>query len=297
MQGNIVIAGGSGFVGTYLTRRFREDGFNVTSVGRGSSSDVRISDLNTLTSVLEVASFLVNLAGKPITTRFTEQNKKELINSRVETTHQLAVALQRCKHRPELWVNASGAHIYGTGEEYPHTEESPVSQDFFLAQMAARWEAALFESGMSDVRKVALRISVVLGNDGGALQPFLRLARFGLGGRQGSGKQWFSWIHIEDIYRMIRFAMERKDLSGPVNATAPHPLRNADFMRSVRKAVHMPFGIPAPALGIRIGARLIGVEPDIILKSLYAVPMVLPEMGFQFRYPDIDSALANIVSK
>lgn len=297
MKGKVIIAGGTGFVGSYLTKRFREEGFQVLSVGRGASADVRIHDAAALNEALEGATLLVNLAGKPITTRFTEKNKQELISSRVHTTHLLGEALGRCKNRPGLWVNASGAHIYGTGDERPHTEHSPVDTGFFLAEMGAAWEAALFASDLPDVRKVALRISVVAGKDGGALQPFLTLARWGLGGTQGSGRQWFSWIHIEDIYRIIRFTMENEALSGPLNTTAPHPLRNAAFMKSVRKAVHMPLGIPAPALGIRIGAALMGIEADIILKSLYVIPQRLTEAGFQFRYPNIDEALAEITAK
>lgn len=297
MKGRIVIAGGTGFVGSYLRGRFQEDGFTVVCVGRGSGADVRISDTPALVAALEGSALLINLAGKPITTRFTEANKTLLISSRVETTRRLAEALRLCGKGPELWINASGAHIYGTGDEQPHTEQSPVTHDFFLAQMGAAWESALFDAGMPEIRKIALRISVVLGKDGGALQPFLRLARLGLGGTQGSGKQWFSWIHIEDIYGIIRFAMEHPELSGPVNTTAPNPLRNADFMKRVRRAVGMPIGIPAPGFGIQMGAMLLGIESDIILKSLYVLPKKLDQAGYAFRYPDIDSALADIVSR
>lgn len=297
MNSKIVIAGATGFVGTYLTARFRDDGYEVVSVGRGVNADVRISDQPALVAALEGSVLLVNLAGKPITTRFTEKNKKELIDSRVTTTRQLGVAVSLCKQRPELWVNASGAHIYGTGDQYPHSEESPIADDFFLASMGVAWEAALFEADVPEVRKIALRISVVLGRDGGALQPFLRLSRFGLGGTQGSGKQWFSWIHIEDIYRIVRFAMQHTELSGPVNTSAPHPQRNKDFMREVRAAVGMPLGIPAPEFGIRIGAALLGIESDIILKSLYVIPKKLDDLGFRFRYPTLKQALAEIVAK
>lgn len=297
MEAKVVIVGGTGFVGSYLCNRFRKDGFTVISVGRGANADVRLLDTDALVSALESAALLVNLAGKPITTRFTESNQRALIASRVETTQRLASALKLCKQTPALWVNASGAHIYGTGDHTAHTEDSPVTSDFFLARMGAAWEAALFEAGMPQLRKIALRISVVLGKDGGALQPFLRLAKCGLGGTQGSGRQWFSWIHIEDIYRIIRFAMAHPELSGPVNTTAPIPVHNATFMKSVRKAVHMPLGIPAPAFGIRIGAAILGIESDIILKSLYVLPTKLDRAGFEFRYPDIDSALAEIVAK
>lgn len=297
MNAKIVIAGGTGFVGSYISSRFRKDGFTVLSVGRGAGADVRLQDTDALVAALEGALLLVNLAGKPITTRFTESNQRALIASRVETTQRLASVMKLCQQAPALWVNASGAHIYGTGDHAAHTEDSPVDSDFFLARMGAAWEAALFEADLPQVRKIALRISVVLGKGAGALQPFLRLAKCGLGGTQGSGKQWFSWIHIEDIYRIIRFAMEHPGLSGPLNTTAPIPVRNASFMKSVRKAVHMPLGIPAPAFGIRMGAVLLGIESDIILKSLYVLPAKLDQAGFQFRYPDIDSALAEIVAK
>lgn len=297
MNGKIVISGATGFVGSYLTTRFRDDGFEVVRVGRGANADVSITDQPALVAALEGSLLLVNLAGKPITTRFTESNKKELIESRVETTRQLGTAIALCKQQPELWVNASGAHIYGTDDQIPHTENSPVADNFFLASMGAAWESALFKADVPAVRKIALRISVVLGRDGGALQPFLRLAKFGLGGTQGSGKQWFSWIHIEDIYRVIRFAMEHNEVSGPVNTSAPNPLRNKDFMKEVRAAVGMPLGIPAPEFGIRIGAAILGIESDIILKSLYVIPEKLNDLGFSFRYPTLKEALGEIVAK
>ena len=148
---------------------------------------------------------------------------------------------------------------------------------------------------MSKTRQVALRTSVVLGLNGGALQPLVWLTRFGLGGKQADGNQIFSWIHLEDYFRIIQFLMDETSLQGIVNCTSPNPLTNKDFMHSLRKRLKVPFGIPAPRWIIKIGARLIGTEPELLLNSSYVVPKRLIDAGFKFNFPQIDGALENLL--
>ncbi|MGC4058689.1 MAG: TIGR01777 family oxidoreductase [Chitinophagaceae bacterium] len=296
MKGKIVIAGGTGFIGRYLSDRFKRDAYTVVIVGRSGQGVVPFQDKEALMHAVDGAEMVINLAGKPITSRFTEQNKKELIESRIETTQAVGEAISSCSNKPRVWFNASGAHIYGTGDDVAHTEDSPEDHCFFLAHMAAEWERAFFHYAYTEVRQIALRISIVLGENGGVLEPFVQLTKWCLGGTQGSGEQWFSWIHIDDFYRSLIFLHKQAGFSGPVNLCSPHPVRNKELMRTLRQVLHRPIGLPAPAFAIKIGTSVMGIESDLILKSLYVHPARLQQEGFRFAYPDIRSALLEILS-
>lgn len=294
MAKKVVIAGGTGFIGKYLSKRFEEDGYEVLIISR-QENHIQWQNTIAVLSALEEAEMLINLAGKPINTRFTEENKAELIASRVSTTELLGMALQQCKNPPSIWLNASGAHIYGTSDQKMHSENDALDNEFFPAIMAQKWEEALYKFELANTRKVALRISIVLGKDGGVLQPFVQLTKWFLGGQQGNGKQKFSWVHLEDFYQIIRFAAANKNINGPVNVCSPEVVNNAGLMRVLRKILHRPFGFPAPAFGIKIGAALLGIEPDLILKSLSVYPQKLVDAGYKFKYPKLDSALQEIL--
>lgn len=295
MNKHVVIAGGTGFIGSYLLRRFREDGSTVQIIARGKGY-ISWEDSAAITRALDAADLLINLAGKPITAKFTEENKKELIGSRVATTQKLGEALMKCTSPPELWLNASGAHIYGTDDSYPHTERDKTDNSFFLAQMAQVWEEAFFAFHKEGTRQVALRTSIVLGKGGGVLQPYINLTRLGLGGTQGGGAQKFTWIHIEDYYQILLFLAGHPAVSGPVNICSPQAVTNEALMRSLRRQMHMPVGVPAPSWLIKIGTGILGIESDLVLKGLWALPEVLQENGFLFRFPDVDSALKDILA-
>lgn len=294
MKKKIVIAGGTGFIGGYLSERFREDGFEVLIIARGREH-ISWEDKHALSAALESATLLLNLAGKPITSKFTDRNKKALIASRVSTTETLGQAVQRCTQPPSTWINASGAHIYGTGDQRPHTESDIANHSFFLAVMASQWEDAFFKFHLPATKQVAFRTSIVLGKNGGVLQPYIRLARLGLGGRQGNGRQKFSWIHIEDYYQIIGFILNKPEISGPVNICSPDPVNNETLMHTLRKVMHMPVGIPAPEFAIKLGTGIMGIESDLVLKSLWVMPKVLIEAGYTFQYPDLEGALFNII--
>ena len=295
MSKKVVIAGGTGFIGNYLSQRFKDDGYEVVIISR-QKNHVQWQNAEGIMAALEGAEMLINLAGKPINTRFTEQNKAELVGSRVHTTELLGKALQQCIQPPSIWLNASGAHIYGTSDQKEHTEKDQLDHAFFPAIMAKKWEDALYKYELANTRTVALRISIVLGKGGGVLQPFVQLTKWFLGGQQGSGRQIFSWIHLEDFYQIIRFAAAHEHIEGALNICSPEPVANAVLMRALRKALHRPFGFPAPAFGIKIGAAILGIEPDLILKSLSVYPQKLIDAGYKFTYPKLDSALEEILS-
>lgn len=294
MTKRVVIAGGTGFIGQYLKKRFEEDGYEVFIISR-QANQINWSQTHDIIAAMESAEMLINLAGKPINTVFTEQNKAALISSRVETTVALGKALTQCKNPPSVWLNASGAHIYGTSDEKEHKENDALDNDFFPAIMAQKWEEALYQIELPHVRKVALRISIVLGKDGGVLQPFINLTKLFLGGKQGSGQQKFSWIHLEDFYQIIRFAAVNPNIEGALNVCSPEIVDNKTLMHQLRKTMKVPFGMPAPEFGIKIGAKMMGIEPDLILKSLSVFPQKLMNAGYQFRYPNLTSALNEIL--
>jgi len=291
----IVIAGGTGFVGSYLDMRFRERGYKVILVSRDKA---HVSwELSALTEALEKADILINLAGKSINCRHTPTNRKAILESRIRTTELLGQAILNCTQAPKLWINASATGVYKPSINYPISEDEAEPGNDFLAEVVTSWEKAFFGFELASTRQVALRTSVVLGKDGGALAPLVWLTRLGLGGKQSSGTQMFSWIHLEDYFRVVLFLQEQETLEGVFNCTAPHPVSNEMFMHALRAVLHVPFGIPAPEFAIRLGARVIGTEAELILNSAYVIPKKLSEAGFKFSFPEIDKALHDLLRR
>lgn len=289
----VIIAGGTGFIGNYLTTRFLENGYDVFMVSR--KPDHVQWEVNELSHALEGAELIINLAGKSINCRHTDKNREAIIQSRIDTTTMIGNAIKKCKNPPELWINASATGIYLPSVDTPMTEDETELGNDFLADVVTKWEKTFFDFKLLSTRQIALRTSVVLGKNGGALSPLVQLTRFGLGGKQASGKQMFSWIHIEDYFRILVFALENKNIEGILNCTSPKPVSNSNFMRVLRKTLLMPIGIPAPKLAIQLGAIFIGTEPELILNSSYVIPERLIETGFTFTFPDISSALIDIL--
>jgi len=291
----IVIAGGTGFIGSYLDMRFRERGYKVVLVSRDKAHVPW--ELIALTEALNKADILINLAGKSINCRHTPTNKKAVLESRIRTTELLGEAIRNCSQAPKLWINASATGVYKPSINHPMSEDETELGNDFLAEVVTSWEKVFFGRELASTRQVALRTSVVLGKDGGAIGPLVWLTRFGLGGKQASGTQMFSWIHLEDYFRVVLFLQEQDALQGVFNCTAPHPISNDVFMHALRSVLHVPFGIPAPEFAIRLGARLIGTEPELLLNSAYVVPKKLSEGSFKFSFPEINKALQNLLSK
>lgn len=203
----IVIAGGTGFLGCFLASKFRERDDHVIIISR-QNGDVLWSDSDGLVKALDAADLVINLAGKSVDCRYNEKNKDEILRSRTETTSSIGEAILKCTHPPKLWINSSTATIYRHAEDRPMTEEGGEIGSGFSVNVALQWEKTFFGFHLPFTRQVALRMAIVLGKQGGAMKPLKRLIQLGLGGKQGNGNQMFSWIHIEDIFKIILFFMD-----------------------------------------------------------------------------------------
>ncbi|MGX7596843.1 TIGR01777 family oxidoreductase [Planococcus plakortidis] len=287
-----VIAGGTGFIGTYLKEKYERLGYRVHIISR-QLGHIQWDDARAMKDALDGAKLVINLAGKSVNCRYTEANKREIFNSRTETTETLGRVIKACSTAPELWVNASTATIYRHAEDRPMTERDGEIGRGFSVAVAKAWEDSFFSCHLPDTRQVALRIAIVLG-DGGVMEPYRKLVKYGLGGKQGSGRQMFSWIHIEDLYRTVRFMQHRDELSGVFNASAPKPVTNQEWMKMLRQSMNRRAGLPASKWMLETGAAALRTETELILKSRWAVPERLVREGFRFRYAGLRSALADL---
>ncbi|WP_203248926.1 TIGR01777 family oxidoreductase [Sporosarcina beigongshangi] len=294
MKKKIVIAGGTGFIGQYFEEKFTDLGYEAIIISR-QPRHLSWTDRTSIVDALEGAEMLINLAGKSVNCRYNEKNKKEILDSRTETTHILGQALVACKNPPSLWINSSTATIYRHAEDRPMSEVSGEIGTGFSVDVAKAWEEALFTFDLPQTRTVALRMAIVLGEDGGVMEPYRNLVRFGLGGVQGSGKQMFSWIHVEDVFRIILFLQENKQLNGVFNCSAPQPISNREFMAQLRKSMDRRIGLPSPKWMLEMGAVFMRTETELILKSRWVVPERLEKHGFKFTFSTIEEALRDIV--
>ena len=290
-----VVAGASGYVGQHLRRALDAEGIRVRTIGRGAGADARWGDDRGLTAVLDGADLLVNLAGRSVSCRYSKRNADAILSSRTETTAALGRALARADDPPALWVNASTGTIYRDARDRPQDEATGELGTGFSVAVARAWEHELF-AAPAPIRKVALRMAIVLGSGGGALNPFIDLARTGFGGRMGSGTQVFSWVHVDDVVRAILHLHAVPAIAGPVNVATPHPVRNAELMAAVRATFGRSHGLPLPAGLLELGARVIRTETELVLKSRWVHPGVLLDSGFSFAYPLLPEALAAIAA-
>jgi uncharacterized protein (TIGR01777 family) len=301
-MGRVVIAGGTGFLGQNLARHLTARGWEVVVMSRhGSNGDARwqhaIWDARTVgdwAQQLDGAAALVNLAGRTVDCIKTPDHCDEILHSRVESTEVLGRALQSVKTLPRVWVQMSTAHIYGDPPENVCDEDAAFG--FGLAPFVGReWEQAFARSVPASVRQVVLRTSFVLGKNGGALRQLTRLVRFGLGGTVSHGRQGISWIHEQDMDRILARAVADESMHGTYVATAPRPVSNAEFMREMRNALHVPIGLPAAGWMVRLAAPLLlRTDPDLALYGRYCVSRRLREEGFEFLFSDLRSALQDL---
>ncbi|MFI4849090.1 MAG: TIGR01777 family oxidoreductase [Gimesia chilikensis] len=304
-QGRIVIAGGTGFLGQNLARYLTGQNYEVTILGRHQpqtkgdwryvSWDAR--SLGSWVSELEQAAALVNLAGRTVDCIKSPDHCDEILRSRVEATDVLGQAVRQLAVPPPVWVQMSTAHRYGDPPECICDEDSAFG--YGLAPFVAQeWEAAFQRAVLPEMRQVILRTSFVIGRDGGALQRLSKLVRWGLGGTVGHGRQGMSWIHEQDMNRLFHSAITDETMQGAYLATAPEPVSNAEFMRSLRKALKRPIGLPALSWMVRLGAPLLmRTDPELALYGRYCISRRLKEENFEFQFPDLDSALQNIYDK
>lgn len=296
----IIIAAGTGFLGKNLEKYFIDKGHQVYILTRNPHrSNEYHWDGKTLgkwKNLFENADILINLTGKSVDCRYTDKNKKEIYDSRINSTRILQKAVDQCINKPKVWLNASSATIYIHSETQLNTEENGIIGDDFSMNICKNWEKEFFKQETENVRKVALRTSIVLGNNGGAFPKLKMITKLGLGGKQGRGAQMVSWIHIHDFCKAVEFIIECENMSGPVNITAPHPLSNEVFMEKLRKEMKIPFGLNAPVWQLEFASLFLKTETELILKSRNVYPEKLMQNGFKFLYADIESVFRDLLS-
>ncbi|SFC83016.1 TIGR01777 family oxidoreductase [Algibacter pectinivorans] len=296
----IIIAGGSGFLGQVLENYFTKKNYLVKTLTRNPKKENDIfwtaKHLDAWTKHLESAEILINLTGKSVDCRYTNKNKKLILDSRIKTTKLLDLAIRACKNPPKIWINSSTATIYKDSYTKEMTEAYGEIGDDFSMNVAKSWEAAFNQINTPKTRKITLRTSIVLGKNGGALIPLKRLTILGLGGKQGSGKQRVSWIHELDFCRAINFLIKHKNLDGIFNLCVPKPTNNKTLMKSLRRILKIPFGIRHPIPVLKLGAKLIGTETELVLKSRNVIPERLLNNNFKFSFTRIEHALSHLAT-
>lgn len=301
----MVIAGGSGFLGQALIAYFLPKNYEITILSRNVQEtgndalryvkwDAKTIDI--WITELEGIDVLINLTGKSVDCRYNEKNKAEILNSRVDSTEVLGKAVQACAVPPKVWMNSSTATIYEHSLHKEMTEENGSIGDDFSMNVAKSWEKVFYGSQTPKTFKIALRTSIVLGKSGGAFLPLKSLTKLGLGGTQGNGKQKVSWIHEHDFCRAVEFLLEENKL-GTFNVTSPNPIPNKDFMKTIRKVLKVSFGLFQPKWLLKLGARIIKTEAELILKSRFVIPEKLIASGFQFKYPTAEKAIQEIITR
>ena len=285
----VVIAGGTGCLGSALAAALRLDGHDASIVTRHPEVHGQVSWTDV--EAFEGAGAVVNLAGEPLEAgRWTDARKASIRESRVKTTETVVKAISNATKRPAVFLNASAVGIYGAHRDEVLTEDSPVGSDF-LASVCTAWEAAAMAAAWA-TRVVVLRAGLVLDRNAGVLPKLARPFRLFAGGRVGSGDQYWSWIHLDDWTRMVRWTIETDVIRGPLNVTAPSPVTNREFAAALGRALHRPALAPAPAFALRL---MLGEMADaMILEGQRVLPAKATRNGFEFRYPDLDSALRHI---
>jgi uncharacterized protein len=286
----VLLTGGTGWIGDAVARALRHAGHDVTIVSRQPGRvPAKAIPWDGLGAAMPETDAIVNLAGDPIAGgRWTAERKAAIRASRVEGTHAIVDAIGAASSRPKVLVNASAVGWYGPRGDEELDETAPPGGGF-LASVCRAWEAAALGAAAHGVRTVALRIGVVLGPNGGALGRMLVPFRACLGGRLGSGRQWMSWVHRDDVVGLVLAALASDAYAGPVNATAPTPVRNRDFTAALARAVHRPALLPVPALVLRLA---LGEMAEMLLTGQRVLPKAAAGAGYEFRHPDVAEALA-----
>ena len=297
---NITITGATGFVGMRLVHKLLQAGHAVHALARartaGLPPEVQFSEWHSTQGEpppesLAAADAVVHLAGEPVARRWTSEVKQRIRASRVDGTRYLVNALSTQPRRPQVLVNASAIGFYGSRGDEILTEDSAPGDDF-LAGVVRDWEKSAELAEALGIRVVRLRIGMVLGQ-GGALAQMLPPFRMGLGGRLGGGKQWMSWIHIEDVTNLILFAIQNNAVRGALNATSPNPVTNAEFTKELAAALHRPAILPIPALAVKLK---FGEMANVVLASQRVIPKAAQAAGFQFEYPQLKPALVRLLT-
>jgi uncharacterized protein (TIGR01777 family) len=283
---NIAMSGATGFIGTHLTKVFAEKGWQVIHLGR---TDFEL-DQAFLLEKMGKADAVINLAGASIAERWTEEYKKVMYASRVDTTKKIVNALGKMEKKPEVFISASAVGIYKPGG--PYTEEDEDFAEDFLGRLAFDWEQAALGSKATGTRTVVFRFGVVLGKGGGALEKMIVPFSLGLGGVIGDGKQPFSWVHVDDLVRAHVSALEDKSFGGVYNLTAPDPTTNEGLTKALGHALNRPTFMRIPEFVLRLQ---LGEGAEVLLKGQKVLPKRLLDKGFTFKIKDIEQAVKDVV--
>lgn len=295
----IAITGASGFLGRHLARSLLRDSHEVHGLSRTEKEldpAVRWSDWDGMAGqppldAFEDADAVVHLAGEPISQKWTREAKQRIRDTRIQSTRNLVSALSKMSRRPPVLVCGSAIGFYGAHGDEILDETAPMGSGF-LADLCREWEAQADPAESLGIRVVKLRTGVVLGKDGGVLQKMLPAFKSGVGGRLGSGKQWMSWVHVNDLVGIIRHAIE-KPVNGAVNGTAPNPVTNAEFTRQLASALHRPAGFPVPEIALK---ALFGDMAEILVTGQRVLPGVAEATGYQFAFPQLGPALRDVLA-
>lgn len=306
----IVIPGGTGQVGTVLSRAFQAEGHDVVVFSRQpQDAPWRIvswdgETLGKWAEELDGADVVINLAGRSVNCRYHSRNRQTILDSRLNSTRAVGRAIQAASRPPRVWLQASTATIYAHRYDAPNDEatgilggrEEMVPETWrFSIDVATSWEQAAQAFELPNTRQVLMRSAIIMSPDrGGAFDVLLGLVRYGLGGRNGDGRQYVSWIHDRDFLRAVAFLIEHDEIEGPVNLASPHPLPNEEFLRTLRHAWGRRFGLPATEWMLELGAFLLRTETELILKSRRVVPGRLSQAGFAFEFPNWEKAASDL---
>lgn len=296
----IVIAGGTGFLGKCIINNYIETPTEFVILTRGESRTQKQiqyvhwdgKNAGPWTAFLEGANAVINLNVKSVDCRYTEKNKRLIYSTRLDSTAAIGKAIQECTNPPELWINASSATIYRHSVDKEMDEYTGELGSGFSVDVCQKWEQTFNSIQTPGTRKVLIRTGIVLGENGGALQPLIRLVKVGFGGNMGNGNQYFSWLHEDDFVKIIDYIMTHPEMKGVYNLTAPAPVPNHHVMKVLRSSLEMPFGLPLPKWLLEFGALLINTETELVLKSRRVIPRRLLEDGYLFKFDRIEDALA-----
>ena len=291
MKMKVLVTGASGFLGTRLQQHLAERGHEPLCVSRQRSSEGYDWSDESLEAGVEAADAVVHLAGENLfSRRWTAKQKEILISSRLDTTRRLAALV--AEHRPSVFVCASAVGFYGPSTRLGLDESSPPGDDF-LARLCADWESAAGPAREAGIRTLSARIGVILGRGGGALQRMLPPFRLGLGGALGSGRQWVSWIHIDDAAHLLSFLLESEAAEGTFNLTAPNPVTMTELANSLGSALHRPTLFKVPAIALRLA---LGEVADVLLTGQSVLPRRAQELGYRFAFTDVGEAMRDLVA-
>jgi len=291
---NVLIAGGTGFIGQHVTDALIKKGYHVyisTRTPNKHHSTENITYVNSNVAVADLPRIyaVINLAGESLFGYWTKNKKKRILQSRIQSTKRIVQLMEQMEQRPEVFINASAIGFYGTTDEVIFTEETTQHGDDFLASVVKKWEQTAIGAEKLNIRTVYARLGLVLGKQGSL--PLMSLPiKLGVGGKIGSGEQYISWVHIDDVVRMFLFAIEN-NISGPVNITAPTPEQNKYFIKTLAQTLRRPAFFPTPKL---LFETVLGEMSLLITKGQYVLPQKMLDSGYQFKYKTLKKALKNI---